>query len=215
MLYEIKTDVKESDLRRAEVVLDSMGLSLHSAIGIFITHIARTERFPFALGRPIDTSLPEDASSFGGENLEESDGNDRAAVNAVESAFGERQEERKIVRITPKMAEIVWDVFFRAYTAGSDNKIELKKEIVSLSGMSEGSAYIYIVFLFRLVSGSEIKRGMKLRDIEYFLTQVNNFLPKSARAAAKRSVKKSMRYWEKIVGKTGAERLSSLVSEER
>jgi antitoxin component of RelBE/YafQ-DinJ toxin-antitoxin module len=222
MMKTIGFVATDADFQKAEQVLSSMGMSLSIAVGIFVTLIARDERLPFRLGEPTEKTLPDttlapiDVASGDyshdvdkGQTIQDPRGSDSDSISRG------AQNKRKLKKITPEMVREVWDVFMDADEDERKNKNKLKEEIADSSGMDPGSAYIYLVVLDHLFRGREIKRGIQLADIQFFLSQIkaDRSLSQSVKNAAIRSLKKSIPYWEVKMGRTYADKIEKLISD--
>jgi antitoxin component of RelBE/YafQ-DinJ toxin-antitoxin module len=105
------------------------------------------------------------------------------------------KNKRNIVKINEKMIQTVWDKFL-VLNSGRSSVIELSDEIELESGMSKGSAFIYLVILSNMLLGLKNTRNMKIQDFKFFLTKIKEELGQEIFMKSLNSLKDSIPYWE-------------------
>lgn len=170
-MSRLSFEVEDSLLEEVEVILDSVGLDIDIAFSIFIKKIVKEKGLPF--------TLKQTGRSSSTEINQEQDG---------------QSNKRKNNSITTEMIEEVWNAFLD-YRKGINDVSDLADKVSEKSGMSRGSAMIYINILIRLSEGEINKRSMKPSDFEFFLVKFKNTLSRDEYNKAIRSVEVSIPYW--------------------
>lgn len=116
------------------------------------------------------------------------------------SIYETKQFSRSNIKITPAMVEDLWRAFLR-YVEGSGEINRLSTEVAETTGMSRGSAFIYLTVLTNLVNGEPNTRVLKYKDLEFLMDNIKAQLGDSKYEKALHSLKMSVPYWkEKIPG---------------
>ena len=176
-MTKLLLDVDDSILKEAKMILDSVGLDIDIAFNIFIKRIIKEKGLPFSLKQ---TNVMK--QQFNSTINDHSD-------NVVHS-----KPRRTNNTITNSMIEEVWSAFI-IYNEGSQEISDLKEYISEKSGMSVGSAQIYLNILVRLSKGEINKRSMKPADFEFFLKKFKHDLGIEVYNKAIHSVEISIPYW--------------------
>lgn len=163
--------VDQKEFEEASRILESIGLSMDMAVGIFIKRIIKEKGLPLVL-KQTESDAKMDLS-FSEENI---------IVRKSSKA------------ITMVMAEEVWSAF-RKYQKGYDEILVLSDEISEKTGMNKGSAFIYLNIIAKMVKGEKNTRSMKPKDFEYFLNRIQSELGENAFQNAVKSIRLSIPYW--------------------
>lgn len=180
----IEVQVDDGTLTEAEKILHLLGMDVQMAVSIYLRRISIEKGLPMNMTgqEPERTgySIPDDND----ESLEE---DTKANI-------------RSNCRITVEMVEAVWHAFLR-YVGGSGEINPLSTEVYQKTGMSRGSAFIYLNVLSNLVNGTHNTRVLKYKDLEYLMGKIQSDLGETSYQKAIRSLISSVPYWkEKIPG---------------
>ncbi|MDR3089241.1 MAG: hypothetical protein LBU39_05435 [Desulfobulbaceae bacterium] len=181
---KIEADVDEKIVQEAERILNDVGLDISMAINILLRRTVNEKSFPLQM--------------VGGSKRESG------------AEQHQSQGNRTNIGISQDMVEDVWRTFLVSYresgeiAGGELNR--LSEEIHRRSGMSRGSAFIYLVILNNLVHGKANTRNMKMMDLEYYMERIRQELGEKLSDNALDSLRQSISYWrQKIPGKFSAD----------
>lgn len=166
---ELRIEVDDETAKGAQLVYDTLGIDLETAVRMFLKRTVVEQRLP------LSTSVPSFEHS--------------------ETASNTRPKRSKIV-ITKAMAKDIWGRFRRyANEGGSTNSIAA--EAHEATGMNQGSAFIYLTILDNLVNGKHNTRNMKMADLEFYMDKIKEELDERSYRNAIASLRLSIPYWDK------------------
>ncbi|MNW33001.1 RelB antitoxin [compost metagenome] len=181
---KIEINIDDDTLLEAEKILHSLGMNAEIAVNIFLRRVVLEKGLPMTMAA--STSNLADFSDS--EDLDET------------SVYETKQFSRSNTKITPAMVEDLWRAFLR-YVEGSGEINRLSTEVAETTGMSRGSAFIYLTVLANLVNGEPNTRVLKYKDLEFLMGNIKTQLGESKYQKAIQSLKMSVPYWrEKIPG---------------
>ena len=177
MSATIAFDIDDDLARDTQAIFGRMGLTTELALRFFLQRTVAEGRMPFDPFAPIQ--------------------DEAVAPVVAEASAPARQAQRSAGKITFEMAEYVWKVFSSTHgTAGFDAQ-RLADEVADATGMSRGSAFIYLVILDNLVAGKPNTRNMKMKDLEYYMGRIREELGEPSFGNACESLRQSVEYWDK------------------
>ena len=183
MSASIAFEIDDDLAREAQAVYGRMGLTTELAIRLFLQRSVAEGRMPFDPYAPIQDDSPAPVAA--------------ADTTTVEPPAPARQPQRSTGKITFAMAEQVWRVFADTHGTSGFDAQRLADEIADSTGMSRGSAFIYLVILANLVSGKPNTRNMKMKDLEYYMGRIREELGEPSFGNACESLRRSIEYWDK------------------
>lgn len=154
--------------RNASAIYEALGLDTETAIKMFLKRTVLEQRLPLATNVPVATQ--------------------EAAVPA--------ELKKSSGSITRDMVEEVWRRFVYYLDRGG-NISSVAADVHNTTGMNQGSAFIYLTILSNLINGQYNTQNMKFADLEYFVTQIRDYLDKESYLNTLESLKASIPYWEK------------------
>lgn len=99
--------------------------------------------------------------------------------------------------ITNEMRDCVWSLFKQAREKdGSLNRNAVAKDIADKSGMSRGSAFIYIGILINLLDGVANKRNLKIEDLSQYVKYIKEECSEKEFENTLKSLELSIPYWK-------------------
>ena len=113
----------------------------------------------------------------------------------------EMEEEYMVIasgkqKITPAMRDCIWDIFSAQFKAdGKINYPYSKQQAVARTGMNEGSAHVYFLFLNNLMNGKSNTRIVKYDDLVVYLDHIASQFSTTYLQNAIQSLKDSAPYW--------------------
>jgi addiction module RelB/DinJ family antitoxin len=167
-MAKLEINIDDTTLLEAEKILHSLGMNTEMAINIFLKRVTLEKGMPMKM---------------------------EAAEDFEDSSESSEKESRSNKRITSDMVEEVWNAFLR-YLKGSGEISDLSTEIHKKTGMSRGSALIYLNILANLEKGEPNTRVMKMNDLKYYMGKIKNELGDSKHQNALNSLRASVPYWE-------------------
>ncbi len=188
--FEVRVD--EDVLREAERVLNSLGMNVEVAVGIFLRRVIMEKGLPMTM---VSSTASQPETTF----------YDTGEVLADRSSRFPMRDNR---RITSAMVGEVWRAF-RKYLEGTGEVSRLSNEVSEKTGMNPGSAFIYLTILANLVQGRPNTRVLKYRDLEYLMDRIEAELGRDAYLKAVESLKASVPYWKERVPGAFGERVEA------
>lgn len=183
-MAKIEINIEDATLREAEKILHSLGMNTEIAVSIFLRKVALEKGWPMTMAASASSQAEPDLSADTGE-----------AFN-----YDSIQVTRNNNKITPDMVEEVWRSFLR-HLEGAGEINRLSREVSKKTGMSRGSAFIYLVILANLVKGEPNTRTLKMNDLEYYMEKIKRELGENKYQEALKSLRLSVPYWqEKLSG---------------
>ncbi len=170
-------EVDDNLLKDIKAILNSVGIDIDIAFNIFVKKIIKEKGLPFSLKQTENTN----------QTLTSTDNEDSSNIET----FKKRRSNNVITTI---MIEEVWDAF-KSYIEGFKEVGNLSDFVSKKSGMSRGSAFIYLNILIRLSEGEINKRAMKPSDFEFFLNKFRQELGIKQYKNAINSIQISIPYW--------------------
>lgn len=170
---EISFVIEEAIALQAERVYQSLGLDTETALKMFM------RRTVLEGGLPLASSTEQSRAA--------------AAAPVDASGFGEGQRAPQ-GKITAEMLEGIWTEFI-AFQHGAV-KSDIVEGIVEKTGMNEGTARIYVTFLFNLLGGARNTRTIKINDLRYFLGMIESDLGEGPYSSAIKSLEASVDGWD-------------------
>lgn len=186
MATTIAFDIDDGLARDAQAVYGSMGLTTELAIRFFLQRTVAEGRIPFDPFAPIQSAAAVPAAP-----------EPAAAPETATAPEPTRQAQRSTGKITFAMAERVWQAFSETHGTTEFDAQRLADEISEDTGMSRGSAFIYLVILDNLVAGKPNTRNMKMKDLEYYMGCIQEELGEPSFGNACESLMQSIEYWDK------------------
>ena len=183
MSMTIAFDIDDELAREAQAVYGGMGLTTELAIRLFLQRTVAEGRIPFDPFAPIQGANPVSAPF-----------DPAAAPRQPEPA---KPARRSTGKITFEMVERVWRAFSAAHGTPSFDAQRLAEEVSGDTGMSRGSAFIYLVILDNLIAGKPNTRNMKMKDLEYYMGRIQEELGEPSFGNACESLRQSVEYWDK------------------
>ncbi len=180
----IEINVDEKILSDAEEALNAIGMDVQIAFNVFLRRVALEKGLPMTMSSP---AMGPEKQAYSSENSNYMD---------EEWVFASRTN----TAITKTMVDEVWKAF-QKYYKGLDEISRLRDEVAEKSGMSAGSAFIYLNILDNLVKGRPNTRTLKMKDLEYLLEKIRTELGDDLYENALQSLKLSIPYWRtKLAG---------------
>jgi addiction module RelB/DinJ family antitoxin len=170
-MISVNVMIDQNQLEEANKILESIGLSMDIAIGIFIKRIIKEKGFPLVLKQP-----------------------DSETKKAEVYVSNESSKRRTSKAITASMVEEVWNAF-KIYQQGRTEIVELSDEVSEKTSMNKGSAFIYLNIIAKMVKGEKNTRSMKPKDFEFFLGKIRKELGEHAFENSLKSIGLSIPYW--------------------
>ena len=100
-------------------------------------------------------------------------------------------------KITPVMRDCVWDIFKEQFDVNKKINYPYSEQVANLkSGINQGSAHIYFLFLNNLIAGVHNTRIIKFDDLICYLNYIKTQLPEYCFRNAIISLTKSIPYWK-------------------
>ena len=179
MSTTIAFDIDDDLARDTQAIFGKIGLTTELALRFFLQRTVAEGRMPFDPFAPIqgEASAP--------------------ATAGQEAPASAKQTQRSTGKITSAMAERVWRVFSETHGTASFDAQRLADEVAEATGMSRGSAFIYLVILDNLVAGKPNTRNMKMKDLEYYMGRIREELGEPSFGNARESLRQSVEYWDK------------------
>lgn len=163
--------IDQSQLDEATKILESIGLSMDIAMGIFVKRIIKEKGLPLILKQT------------------------ESEVRSEDTEFEDRRKSsRSSKAITIPMVEEVWSAF-KEYQKGHDEILDLSDKVAEKTGMNKGSAFIYLNIIAKMIKGEKNTRSMKPKDFEYYLNRIKKELGEHAFENAIKSIGLSIPYW--------------------
>lgn len=179
-MKKIEITIDENILNEAEKALYSIGMDVQIAVSIFLRRVAIEKGLPMSMTVPSKSevaNLPVKESS--------------PLIN----------DSRRNNSITLDMVDEVWKAFLK-HNKGLGEIGKLSDEVSDNSGMSRGSAFIYLNILANWVKGEPNTRNLKMKDLKYLVDKIKSDLGAEEYQNTIKSLKLSVPYWrEKIPGK--------------
>lgn len=170
---------------QAENILADIGLDYKTFLRMCVKKLIKEKNISFLISS--STYTPKDSHSV----VEES--TTKQEENGTMNNVNENQKKK----ITPIMRDCIWDIFKSQFL--SDGKINYpfsEKLAITKSGISQGSAHIYFLFLSNLLSAISNTRVVKISDLEVYLKNIKEQLPKIYLENALKSLADSVQYWK-------------------
>ncbi|UJF32671.1 hypothetical protein [Paenibacillus hexagrammi] len=177
-MANIEINIDDDTLLEAEKILLSLGMNVEIALNIFLRRVSLEKGFPMTMAASTPNLI--DFSDF--EDIGET------------SVYETKPFSRSNIKITPAMVEDLWRAFLR-YVAGTGEINRLSTEVAETTGMSRGSAFIYLMVLANLVNGEPNTRVLKYKDLEFLMGNIKTQLGESKYQKAILSLKRSIPYW--------------------
>ncbi len=168
----ITLSVTDELAKSAGRLFSSMGLTTELALTLFLQRSVAEGHMPFDPTSPVTST---------------------EAANYMESVSSSSRQNGAITR---EMCEAVWTTFSQNVGKSYDQRVAAER-IEEQTGMNNGSAFIYLVFLSNLVQGRPNKRNMKMEDLEYFMGRIQEELDDRSHTNACASLRKSIPYWDR------------------
>lgn len=165
---KLTVEIDDQIANDAREVFDALGLDMDIAIRMFLKRAALEQRLPLSMS---------------------------VSGTAVVDSPSEPTRRTKNV-ITKAMAEDIWRRF-QAYQAEGGSINAVAADAHSVTGMNQGSAFIYLTILDNLVNGKHNTRNMKIADLEFYMDRIREELDDASYANAIESLKLSIPYWDK------------------
>ncbi|HMM32817.1 MAG TPA: hypothetical protein PKB13_13695 [Clostridia bacterium] len=191
-MITIQVNIEEDILKEAESALYSIGMDVQIAISIFLRRVALEKGFPLPMSTP--STSQREAIAF-----------DEIPPQRI----GTQPHLAQNNTITRAMVDAVWTAFM-VYYKGNGKISSLSYEVSETSGMSQGSAFIYLNILLNLVKGEPNTRNMKIADLKYLLGKINTELGTGAYQNAINSLKQSIPYWRARISESFADQVEAL-----
>jgi antitoxin component of RelBE/YafQ-DinJ toxin-antitoxin module len=205
-LVDTSLNIDEKILERAEEKLNSIGMNLNTAIEIFLERIVAESTFPLTMKSSYPPLGLDDRFTQGPTE-------NSAIPDTIENRAAHGRPPNKRIPITRDMTQSVWVFFREYYRNGGGDKKKVAAAIALESGMSEGSAYIYLVILDNLIEGKINKRNMKLADLSYCINKIEEELGQEKLSLALSSLERSLPYWRERINIAYADQVEQLVAD--
>lgn len=196
--FEIYAD--DEIIRDASQIFEAIGMDLQMAVNIFLRRTASEKAFPLSMNAQLPKQV--DRVPAASENS--------AFEHSGASSFRSNQPQRANTSITHEMVVDVWDTFMEYLNHGGEIN-RLSDGITARSGMTRGSAFIYLCILNNLVNGEYNTRNMKIADLEYYLDRIEKDLNEQQFTNALASLEQSIPYWREKIPGTFADNVEELV----
>ena len=170
-MISVNVMIDQNQLDEANKILESIGLSMDIAMGIFIKRIIKEKGLPLV--------------------LKQSESEAKKDVVYITSDSSERRTSKAI---TASMVEEVWNAY-KIYQQGRIEIVELSDEVSEKTGMNKGSAFIYLNIIAKMIKGEKNTRSMKPKDFEFFLGKIRKELGEHAFENSLKSIGLSIPYW--------------------
>lgn len=180
----IEIDVDENVLTDAENVLNRIGMDIPIAVNVFLRRVSIEKGLPFSL--VVSESSKEPQYDYNTETY-----NDPPRSNSA---------------ISPEMTQEVWNAFTE-YLRGLGGINPLSDKVAGISGMSRGSAFIYLTILANLSKAEGNTRTMKMKDLEFFMGKIKSELSTEIYHNAIKSLERSVPYWKSKLGGSFGEKV--------
>lgn len=168
--------------RDAEEILDGIGLDVETFFRMCLKKLNRERNIAFL------TSTVESKHQA-------------IQHEKVMSEQSEMEEEYMVMssskqKITPAMRDCIWDIFSAQFKAnGKINYPNSKQQAVARTGINEGSAHVYFLFLNNLMNGKQNTRIVKYDDLVVYLENIASQFPSMYLQNALQSLNDSAPYW--------------------
>lgn len=170
-MLSVEVMVNQKEFDEASNILESIGLSMDIALGIFIKRVIKEKGLPLILKQT------------------------ESEVRTEDTEFEDRRTtSRSSKAITMPMVEEVWHAF-KKYQKGYDEILDLSYEVAEKTGMNKGSAFIYLNIIAKMIKGEKNTRSMKPKDFEFYLNRIKKELGEHAFENAIKSIGLSIPYW--------------------
>lgn len=171
-MITINAIINQKEYDEANAILESVGISMEMAVGIFIKRVVKEKGLPIILKQSeID-------------------------IQPIKPVIDDNKATRKSPNtITILMVEEVWKAF-RKSQKSYYSFIDLSDEIYIKTGMNRSSAFIYLNIISKMVKGEKNTRSMKPKDFEFFLERIHREIGISAFESALKSIRLSIPYWK-------------------
>jgi predicted glutamine amidotransferase len=133
--------------------------------------------------------------------------------NTLKNSAALNQSMNKRTPITQDMTQKVWFFFSEYYHNGEIDKKKIAADIALESGMSEGSAYIYLVILDNLIKGKANKRNMKVKDLSYYINEIEKEFGQNKLSLVLDSLERSLPYWRERINMKYADQIKALITD--
>lgn len=179
MSTTIAFEIDDDLARDTQAIFGKTGLTTELALRLFLQRTVAEGRMPFDPFAPIQGEAATPTPT------------------EMEALAPAKQARRSTGKITFAMAEHVWKVFSSTHGTAHFEAQRLADEIADATGMSRGSAFIYLVILDNLVAGKPNTRNMKMKDLEYYMGRIREELGEPSFGNACESLRQSIEYWDK------------------
>lgn len=168
MSNKANIEVNAELAKEAASVLSRLGLDLEDATKLFLRRCVLEQKLPFDIN-----SAPTQSAPLAQESKSGTTGG----------------------KITQAMVENVWEAFKKYQSEGGELR-SIADEVSRSSGMTAGSAFIYLVILENLFEGQRNTRNMKMRDLEFYMERIRAEYGINIYENALSSLEESLPYWE-------------------
>jgi addiction module RelB/DinJ family antitoxin len=189
MKTKIELYIDEEVFKSASQVFESIGMDLQMAVNVFLRRTASEKAFPLSMVAPV--AAPEQSYATGGREKTQ-------------------PTQRVNNSITQDMVEDVWHTFVRLLRDNGEIN-RLSDETSKRTGMTRGSAFIYLCILNNLVNGEYNTRNMKVVDLEYYLNKIKAELGAQSFSNALSSLEQSIPYWRDKIPGAFADNVEALI----
>ena len=178
-MVTVEIQMEENLLDEAEKVLGAIGMDIPMAVNIFLRRVVLEKGLPMTM-----TGSGESKKTFA-----------KLPETPEEESEYEFIMTRTNKAITREMVEEVWRAFIK-YSKGLGELSRLSDEVAEKSGMSRGSAFIYLNILANLVKGEPNTRTLKMKDLTFLMEKIRAELEDSLYQNAIKSLLRSIPYWQ-------------------
>ena len=168
---------------KAETILEDIGLDCQIFFKMCLKKLVKENSISFLTTKNslLATNETNETFTITQQNMEEENMNNTYGKN----------------KITSTMRDCIWDIFRSQYTTYKKiNYPYSEKLAVSKSGINQGSAHIYFLFLNNLLNGIPNTRIVKFNDLEVYLSYIREQFPQQYIENALMSLSNSIPYWE-------------------
>lgn len=183
---QVVFNLDEELIEKSEKILDGIG-GLQVAITIFLNRLIKENSLMFL--------LPENKAV----NRFEESRKENDVIIAENKEFDDNAYSPKRTKkpITQEMRNYVWMIFKQVRAKGGViNRNAIAKAISDKSGMSQGSAFIYIGILINLLNGNINKRNLKFEDLEQYVKNIKNECSARDFENTLKSLESSIPFWK-------------------
>lgn len=120
---------------------------------------------------------------------------------------------RKNTKITKQMCEEIWKTFVDCIVNDSFDFNYRAKVLERDSGVSRGSAFIYLTVIKNMCSGVMNTRNMKIEDLKFFMNKVKEELDGRANENMIASLGESVGYWKEKLPGNYAEKVQNILED--